>query len=211
MKRKLAVLTALGALVALAIPASSTASMYPAGHQFQIGGGPKLATSLGSCNIAKITGTIPAAPANESASSVAVTPTVGSCTTGASLTLAGSWVFGGQNASVALGGPAASATMRFSSLPGCKLSTNTAMLMGIWSNGTATPKLLQSSYHPHSAQPLTWSDDGGTCALAGKTETLSWTSPEFTLPTPTFTTYTGSTSVTDLTNPSAVVIIGLNK
>src|SRR6185295_15933202 len=97
MKRKFAVLTVLGALVTLAIPASSMGSMYPAGHQFEITGGangPRLATSLGSCSVTKITGTIPAAPANATSEPFAIpAPTAGACTAGTSLTLSGAWKF----------------------------------------------------------------------------------------------------------------------
>lgn len=208
MKRKFAVLTVLGALLALAVPASSMASMFPAGHQFEISGNtPKLGTSLGSCTITKITGTIPAAPGNETATVIPVaTPTVGTCTSGTSLTLGGSWTFGGTTSVVSLGGNAATLTMKFSSLPGCKLSSNSPGLFGVWSNGASSPKLLKSSYHAHAGNVLTWSNDGATCSIAGKTETVTWSEEStgglYQLPT--------TSTVTDLTSPSSVVVIGTN-
>lgn len=209
MKRKFAVLTVLGALVALAVPASSMASMYPAGHQFELSGAtpPKFGTSLGSCTITKITGTIPAAPANETEASTISTPTVGSCTAGTSLTLSGSWTFGGSSYLSGLTAQAGGVTMKFSSLPACKLSsTSTYPLMGVWSNGATAPKLLKSSFHAHSAGALTWSNDGGSCALAGKTETVSFTAEAVST-----TTYPQVLTATDVTSPSSLVIIGSTK
>lgn len=209
MKRKFAVLTVLGALLALAVPASSMASMSPAGHQFEISGNaPKLGTSLGSCTITKIAGTIPASPANETETVFPIsTPTVGSCTAGTTLTLGGTWTFGGVNSVVSLGGGAATLTMKFSSLPSCKLSSNSPGLFGVWSNGASSPKLLKSSYHAHAGNVLTWSNDGGTCAVAGKTETVTWSAESsggsYQLPL--------TATVTDLTSPTSVVVVGANK
>lgn len=205
MKRKFAVLTVLGALLALAVPASSMASMSPAAHQFEISGNsPKLGTSLGSCTITKITGTIPSSPANETETVFPIsTPTVGTCTAGTTLTLGGTWNFGGINYLVHLGGAAATLTMKFSSLPSCKLSSTNPGLYGVWSNGSATPKLLKSSYHAHSASALTWSNDGGTCAVAGKTETVTWSAEGSGIAT--------ASTVTDLTSPTSVVVVGANK
>jgi len=212
MNRKFAVLTVLGALVALAVPASSMASMYPAGHQFELavsGAAPKVSTSLGNCTITKVTGTIPSAPTNETATEFPIsTPTVGSCSAGTSLTLGGEWKLTalGVNPLVSFGGSAATLTMKFTSLPGCKLSQTGVALMGIWSNGATAPSLLKSGYHAHAAQPLTWSNDGGSCALAGKTETVSWTADSG-----------GSTivplamTVTDTTSPTSVVVVGAKK
>lgn len=205
MKRKFAVLTVLGALLAFAVPASSMASVSPAGHQFEISGNsPKLGTSLGSCTITKISGTIPASPANETETVFPIsTPTVGTCTSGTTLTLGGTWNFGGINYLVHLGGAAATLTMKFSSLPNCKLSTTNPGLYGVWSNGASSPKLLKSSYHAHSASPLTWSNDGGTCAVAGKTETVTWSAEGSGIAT--------ASTVTDLTSPTSVVVVGANK
>lgn len=212
MKRKFAVLTVLGALIALAVPASSMGSMYPAGHKFSIAGSAKLGTSLGSCNVTSVTGTIPAAPANETETSFAVsTPTLSGCTAGTSVTLGGEWklIQTGTNSMVSLGGPAATLTMRFTSLPGCKLTHTTPgmALIGIWSNGATAPALLVSSYHAHMAIALTWANDGGSCALAGKTETLGWSSENVSasITTPS------SMTVTDTTSPTSVVIAGAKK
>jgi hypothetical protein len=212
MMRKFALLGVLGALVALAVPASSMASMYPAGHKFSITGAGKLGTSLGSCTVTGTTGTIPSAPANETETSIPIsTPTVGTCTSGASATLGGEWklltntMTGAGSFMVALGGSAATVTMRFSSLPGCKLS-GWSSLFGIWSNGATVPALLPSGYHPHMAVALTWANDGSSCAIAGKTETLSWSSELGTNPV-----WGSDMTVTDTTNPSSVVIVGAKK
>lgn len=209
MKRKFAVLTVLGALVALALPASSMASMFPATHTFEIAGGgasPKIGTSLGSCPITKITGTIPGSPTNETETVFPIsTPTVGPCTAGTTLTLGGSWTFGGASYQTQLGGPAATLTMKFSSLPNCKLSSSTwPTLYGIWSNGATSPKLLKSSYHAHSGSALTWSNDGGTCAVAGKTESVTWSSESAAM-------VGTAATVTDLTSPTSVVLVAANK
>jgi hypothetical protein len=204
MKRNLTLLTILGALIALAVPASSMASMYPAAHKFEITGdanGPKLTTSLGSCSIAKITGTIPSAPKNEELGSFTIpTPTAGTCSTGASMTLGSNWQFNAQGYfAIIIGAGSEGVVMRFASLPGCKLSGQ-VLFTGIWSNGITTPTLLKSGFHAHSrAGTLTWANDSGSCALAGKTETLNAESGG------------ASETVTDLTSPTTPVLIGNNK
>ena len=210
MQRKFALLI-LGALVALVVPASAMAGMYPAGHQFELASNaPKLGTSLGNCQITKITGTIPSAPTNETATECAVaTPTVGTCTAGTTVTLGGEWKLFAPalNPIVDLGGSAATATLRFSSLPGCKLaSTAGTYLFGIWSNGATGSTLLKSGYHAHGAQTLTWSDDGASCALTGKTESVSWTGEGNTNPLAPL-----AMTVTDTTSPSSVVVVGPKK
>jgi hypothetical protein len=206
MKRKFAVLSVLAALVAFAVPASSTASIYPAGHQFEIAGGatpPKLGTSLGSCTISKINGTIPSSPANEGSASFPIsTPTLGTCTSGTSIVLSGSWSFIAPAPTnpygVNIGG---TATLRYSSLPGCKLSGSTLM-SGIWSNGTGFPKTLKSGFHGHFGGVMTWSDDGASCALTGKTEKVS-----FAQETGAGSGLPSSSVVTDLTSPTSPVLV----
>jgi hypothetical protein len=173
MKRKLAVLTVLAALVALALPAISSAGMWPAGHEFEIAGGSKLTTSLGSCSLGSITGQIPPAPQNENTTIAVSTPSVGTCSGGASLALVGEWKLQTAGHTVILGGVSPLVTMRFSSLPGCKL-TGLGPLVGIWSNGTSTPRLSKSGYHADHGFPGTWANDGGTCALAGTQEAISF-------------------------------------
>jgi hypothetical protein len=205
MKRNLTLLTILGALIALALPASSMASIYPAGHKFEITGdanGPKLTTSLGSCPITKITGTIPAAPKNEETGTFAIsTPTVGTCSAGASLTLSGTWQMSAVGYYPLLVSSGTElAVMRFTSLPGCKLSTNGMILSSTWSNGTTTPTLLKSGYYPNAERPFTWANDGGSCALAGTQETVHWGN-----------TAGRSQTVTDLTSPTTPIIIGNDK
>jgi hypothetical protein len=209
MKSKFAVLAVLGALIALAIPATSTATMFPAGHKFEIAGnihGPKIATALGSCLLAKVTsGQIPSAPQNESPTPFAVTaPTVGSCTAGTSVAVAGEWTFSADNyyATLASSSPTA-ITMRFSSLPGCKLS-GPANLMAIWSNGSTAPTFLWSGYHAHRGFALTWSNDGATCALAGSKEAVKFESEQVV----ESTSLGVLAPVRDLTNPSTAIIVG---
>src|SRR5689334_17239031 len=89
MQRKFALLI-VGALLALAVPSSAMATVSPAGHKIEIAGAagqqPLLGTSLGTCAVAKITGTIPASGAFE-----VPAPTIGSCTAGTSVTLSGKW------------------------------------------------------------------------------------------------------------------------
>lgn len=187
MQRKFALLI-VGALLALVIPASAMAAIYPAEHKFEIAATtpqtrPTLGTALGKCEISKISGTIPKAPANESVFEVPA-PTVGGCTAGTTLTLSGKWQ--------ALTGPylfnlVATGTdtvvLRFSSLPGCKLAAGNTILGGVWSNGLTTPSLLKSGYHAHATRGFTWANDGGTCALAGQTEAVSYAEESGTAPT----------------------------
>lgn len=201
MKQKFALLTIVGALLALAIPASSSASIYPAGANFEIPAGPSFTTSLGNCTV-KITGQVPKAPANETASvSVPVTPSVSSCSAGLSTTLSGEWVAGVSSWAFtigAFGNPPDAVVIRSTTLPGCKLtSTGAASLyQGLFLNGTTTPKVMQSSFHAHGVErSFTWANDGGTCAIAGKKEAVVWGSGS------------GVSSVKNLTTPATPIIV----
>jgi hypothetical protein len=204
MKQKFALLTIVGALLALAIPAASSASMFPAGAKFEFGNesSPKIATSLGSCGL-KFTGQVPAAPANEAATlTVALpTPTVAGCKAGTSLTLSGSWslITGGNTiAIVTAGNQPEAVTMRFGSLPSCKL-VGPAGFIGVWSNGITTSALLKSGYHAHASSSYTWANDGGACALAGSKEPVAW---ESGFPSG------GIAIVNNLTTPTAPILVG---
>lgn len=215
MKRKFAVLAVLGALVALALPASSMAgSVSPASSQFEIAGGgggfsPRFYTSLGSCTLAKITGQFPKAPENQVAGPVIFnipTPTVGSCSSGASMTLTGQWqvTAGGYNFSIFSAGNNEAVILRFSSLPGCKLNVG-PKFNGNWSNGVTTPSLLKSGFSAHSAIfPGTWANDGGTCAPAGEKETVLFLTGEKSATSETH----GVTPVNNLTSPTTPLIVG---
>jgi hypothetical protein len=207
MKPKFAVLAVMGALIALALPATSSASMYPAGHKFEIAGtvnGPKITTALGSCPLTKITGQIPAAPGNESATPIPVAPSFGACTAGTSLTLAGEWKLAASGFYAVLTSSSPTAiTLRFSSLPGCKLS-GSATLNAIWSNGTTTPSLLKSGYHAHRGFVLAWANDGATCALTGSKEAVEYESEQ----NAESTSVGALALVTDLTSPSTPIIVG---
>jgi hypothetical protein len=204
MKQKFALLTIVGALLALAVPAVSSASMFPAGAKFEFGGegSPKLATSLGSCGL-KITGQVPAAPANEAASLLLAipTPTVVGCKGGASVTLTGAWSLTAGGHTVALVAPGSqpeAAVLRFSSLPSCKL-VGTPGFIGIWSNGITTSTLVKSIYHAHATVTYTWANDGGACALAGSNEPVLW---EGGVPT------NGTAVVNNLTTPTVPILVG---
>jgi hypothetical protein len=173
MRKKFAVLSVLAALVALAVPASSMAVMGPAGANFEIAGdanGPKLSTSLGSCSLGKISGTIPTIAQQESAPIFPISaPTVGACSSGASMSVSGEWRLHPEVAFVSLlGASAESIVMRFSSLPGCKL-TGSVLLGAVWVNGTNAPA-KKSAYHADGTGLLKWQNDGKTCALAGTSE-----------------------------------------
>lgn len=202
MQRKFALLI-VGALLALVIPASAMAAIYPAEHKFEIAPGvsetkPTLGTSLGSCTLAKISGTIPKAPANETSFEIP-TPTAGTCTAGTTIALSGKWFAHGANYILnLLGSGTEPVVLRFSSLPNCKLKGGSS-LMGVFSNGVTSPSLLKSGYHAHSSRTWTWDNDGGSCALAGKTETVSYSSESGGLPV--------SNPVTDTTSPATPIIV----
>jgi hypothetical protein len=208
MKRKFAVLTVLGALLALAVPASSMAGIYPANSQIEIAGGstpPTVGTSLGSCPITKVTGTTPASPANESAGSFPVTLTVGTCTSGTSLTWSSSFSLTYPSTTNSYGvNMQGLGALRYSSLPGCKLS-GTFILWGIWSNGLFTPKAMKSGYHADSYITLTWADDGASCALSGKKETVRWS--QQTVTGGGASGYPTSSQVNNLTTPAAQILV----
>lgn len=207
MKRKFAVLTVLGALLALAVPASSMAGIYPASSQFEIAGGstpPTVGTTLGSCPVTKVTGTTPASPANESSGSFPVTLTFGTCTSGTSITLTSSWSLTYPSVTNSYGvNMQGLGALRYSSLPGCKLS-GTFILWGIWSNGLVTPKAMKSGYHADSYNTLTWADDGASCALSGKKETVRW-SQQTVIGGPSG--YPTSSQVNNLTTPAAPILV----
>ncbi|HEY2715588.1 MAG TPA: hypothetical protein VGI73_05135 [Solirubrobacterales bacterium] len=201
MKRKFAVLAVLGALAALALPASSMGGMWPASAKFEISGAGTIGTALGSCKLGKIIGQI--SSKSEAPTTVSIPP-VTSCTTGTTLTLnndGSGWSFGFSAPVVSLGQLAGEATvMRFSSLPGCKL-TGLMTLRGIWSNGILKN---QSAYHADSAAPLTWANDGATCALAGQSEAVSYSDLTVSGQSKTPVAH----QVNNLTQPGATVIIG---
>ena len=200
MKQKFALLTIVGALLALAVPAVSSASMYPASAKFEIPAGPSFSTSFGSCTV-KVTGQVPKAPENEASSlSFPVTPSVSTCTSGMSTTLSGEWKAAqasvGVNIFVSSSPITDTVVIRSSTLPGCKLTNSGFIYQGIFANGTTTPKVMQSSYHAHGAnnQPFTWANDGGTCAIAGTKDQPIWGSGS------------SVTSVKNLTTPATPII-----
>jgi hypothetical protein len=200
MKQKFALLTIVGALLALAIPASSSASMFPASAKFEVGASgaaPTLGTSIGSC-VVKIAGQVPKAPENEATSlSFALTPTNFSCTSGTSIKFNGEWKLVASNYTfllAAFGLPSNAVEFRSTTLPNCKLAGSFS-LGGLYSNGTTSPKAMSSAMHPHASSSLTWANDGGTCAIAGTKETLTYGSG------------TGIWTVNNLTTPATPIIV----
>jgi hypothetical protein len=211
MQKKFASLI-VGAVLALAVPASAMGGVYPTGAVFEIAptsteAKPTVGTSLGSCALTKIWGQIPAAPANETQFEI-LKPTVGSCTSGTTLTLEGKWlaVGSGYNFNITGGGQTesgAAATLRYSSLPGCKLRSVGPTFFGVWSNGVSSPTMLKSGYHAHGTTGWVWDNDGGTCALAGKTELVSY-SQEIGVPT----SMRGTSSVVNVIgSPTGPIIV----
>jgi hypothetical protein len=205
-KRKFAMLAVAGAMLALVAPVSALGALTPAGYKFEIVGNtsspPRLETSLGSCALSKITGQAP----NSGYQYGPVSFTVGSCSSGTSLTFSGQWnIFPTAAPVVHLQsqGNSENITMRFASLPGCKLtnSKSVGMLNGIWSNGLPSPTNMKSTYTPVSSQVLTWADDGASCAVSGTTEVVSFTSSSGT-------TVTGPTPSTihALTRPTTPIV-----
>lgn len=211
----------MGALLALAAPASSMAAnfgMFPAGHNFEIKGPatPLISGPLaGYCDITKITGTVPPAPKNEAAAIqgpavvVPIAQPTFSCGSGMSVTVAGEWSMRAYTGFIVwIMAPGNSLTIRYSSLPGCKLASSSAnYLKAAWSNGTTSPLPSHSGFTAAALRTnsgvdqnlsFTWQKDGSSaCALEGKTEELAFrTNPVF-----------GNATVTDTTNPSENVIL----
>ena len=209
MIRKFAVLAVLGALAALALPASSMAGIYPPSSKFEITGLGKVETANGSCSLGRVTGQT--AEQINGVVSVSVPP-VQACTPGTSLTLSGSsWNLTAVNPyEVALIGTGTQ-TLKFTSLPGCKL-TGSMALHGLWSPGVGDNRevsgiALSSTYHAQGGSTLTWANDGASCALAGKKEPVLYTdqigSTESSLQ-PTVHT------INDLSLPGAVMFLVAN-
>jgi hypothetical protein len=197
MKRKFALLTVLGALLALAIPASSFGAMYPAGSKFEMPGNlaysPTLSTSLGNCAV-KATGQIPTTEYQTFPIALAA----GTCSSGASLAFSGEWQILPQpltRFSSAAGG----ITMKFASLPGCKLTGTALNLYGEWFNSSPRGLFLADS-----EVQLTWAAEGGSCALAGTHEWVDFRS----LVTAGTAKVPAGSYVLNLTNPNTPITVG---
>jgi hypothetical protein len=177
MRRKFALIAALAAICALAIPATSGANtLQPINSQFEIAGGstgPKLSTSLGSCSISSIKGSTGLTGSNFN---LPAPPTIGSCTSGTTATLTPGMITVGPNYTVGWYANQGGVTLRFASLPGCKLSNESSPVVfwGTWSNGRSEGVLLKSGFHADGSAKLSWSNDGGSCALAGTQETVNF-------------------------------------
>jgi hypothetical protein len=185
MKRKFAALIALVALAALAVPASSMAALamsqpnaefYPWGTgSSSTSSNPTIKTSYGSCPIYQIRSKTPEGWYQKNP----VMPTkltAGTCSTGASISFTGNWTMRPVSLTkMWLMGENGGLTMRFSSLPGCKLTSSTAtILSGIWTNN-ANPG-SPSTYKADSSYSLVlgWANDSpATCAKAGTRETAA--------------------------------------
>lgn len=183
MKRKFAVLTILGALAALALPASSMALVLgPPGQVFEIKGTgmPQISGSLpGTCTLTKISGSIPASPGNEgSAVAFPISSPTATCETGTSITMGGGWVMAfNPQYRVGLGIPNGGFTLRYTSLPGCKLEALVSTGGGLWMNGTPNPEFTRSGWYANATLKGIWKNDGATCGLAPQTETMTFRSP----------------------------------
>ena len=205
MKHKFALLTIVGALLALAVPGISSASIYPAGAKFEIvgtgGQGPKLGSALGTCSLG-ITGQIPKAPENEAAapSFAIATPTTSNCTSGTTVSLSGEWkvTAGGTSgfSFIVFSATPEAIVIRSTTLPGCKLTGSNQLLSGIFSNGITSPKALSSAVHGHFSSSYTWANDGKACAIAGTKEDITFGNGANTVHT-----------VKNLTTPAAPIIV----
>jgi hypothetical protein len=202
MKRNLTLLTILGALIAMAVPASSTAAgVFPAGHNFEISGAtmPTVTGSWpGSCTLTKITGSIPAAPKNEGPVTLPLALPTATCGTGVSIAFAGSWsIPTAPRYSAPLAIPASGVTLRYSSLPGCKLVNLVAIKVpGVWSNGATAPIFSRSGFHADGDITGTYVSDGSACAIEGVTAPISFR---------TNATFPATAPITDTTNGAEVV------
>jgi hypothetical protein len=225
MRRNLIILTVMGALMALAAPASSMASnfgVFPAGHKFEIkgsnvggpGGQPVFSGPLaGYCEITKITGTVPAAPKNEAVLApggevvMPIAQPTFACYSGMSATVAGEWSMRAlPGSTVRTNIPAGGLAVRYTSLPGCKLVSTGTFVVGTWSNGVVSPIPSHSGYSAAAyggglGLKFKWQKDGtSTCALEGSTEELAYTSSGGPIGY-------GTAPVTDLTNPVENIIV----
>ncbi len=193
MKRKFALLAVLGSLLAIAVPtaAMATIKVTPAGDTFEMSGngvpiisGP-LSGSSETCSLTKLVGTIPTAPNNEGLESVSlpISTHTGSCSPGMSMTLSDpegkTWsILAIERYQALLKSPAGAITLRYTSLPGCKLTSAAWSLAGTFSNGSTSPTLARSAYNAYSGNSNpdqgTWANDGATCALAGQKGTVTF-------------------------------------
>jgi hypothetical protein len=207
MKRSLLLLATVAAAIGLMAPAAASAvtiGVYPAGHKFEVTPTSQIKGSLaGSCTFGKITGQVPAAPANvgESISLPIPAPTA-TCSGGPTIAIAGTeWKINlGAGYSAALRVPANGITLRYASLPGCKLSNpNPWLTAGWWRNGYPSPFLSRSGWNLEGVLNATWANDGATCAMAGKTELVDIAPP----------TRGSASPVTDTTLPSTFIGVGV--
>jgi hypothetical protein len=180
MRRKFALLTLVGALFALAIPASSMAAtvMTPNNTEFFIEGTstpsvPTIKTAYGSCSIKQIRSITPLNGEKNTAMPATIIP--GTCSSGASIAFSGKWTFKPYTSTlVELGAEARGLTLRFSSLPGCKLSSTPSsgtVLYGKWTNGASGSSPSTFGAAAGYRLPLFWeSETQGSCAKAGTRE-----------------------------------------
>jgi hypothetical protein len=207
MKRSLLLLATVAAAIGLMAPAAASAAssgLYPSAHKFEASGGSgvQIKGSLaGSCTLTKFTGQVPTAPANvvaEGAVSAPLSAPTATCSGGPSITVAGTeWKLnaGGGLYSAALRYPANGITLRYPSLPGCKLTNaSPTITAGHWFNGYPSPVLSRSAWELDGLYLGTWANDGATCAIAGKAENL---------------TVTGSLAITDTTVPTTYIGLGV--
>jgi hypothetical protein len=207
MKRNFVILTVLGALLAMAVPASSMAAkpvvVTPANHNFTISGEtmPTVTGPLpGSCILNSISAHIPAAPSNENATMVTMlanaAPTA-SCSAGVTMGTSITTRFNAyKRGRMDLILPV---TLIYASLPECALSTGTiSPAVGIYTfslGGEYGPP----AYHADGYENGTWINNGaGKCPLAGKVEPVRIHTESTTIP---------NAPITDTTNGANTIVL----
>jgi hypothetical protein len=203
----LAVLVAMGALIALIVPASSMAATFtPAGSQFEIKNTEPtnmmvIVPGYGWCSLSRVG---PATISGPGERAYIPAPTVGSCSAGASLILRGTWALESSGASrVAISGNTDEAfEMSFASAGGCVVTNSVfgLRLFGTWVNGTTSP-----------FTPSTFSANGGSTGWSTTQFIMIWqpgrsgggkcSKPIGERQEVLFQNYKSPSTVTNLTNP----------
>jgi hypothetical protein len=185
-RRFIALAIAATSLVALIGPASSQAYFSPPGGVFEIKAGngwpgPTLKSAYGYCQL-KIEVEIPQTVGQEGYVPLAEhypehkRPSLYACPVGSEI--GGEWLISGKAGTVNLqakySGGTMPLTLRWNSLPGCKLITPSMELTAKWTNGGPP------TYTPTGMSGISvWQNNSAleTCSLAGKTEQLVYYMP----------------------------------
>jgi hypothetical protein len=180
MKRTLALLSIVGTLIALAVPASSfgAVEMWPSNVEFYMYGPsnsspPTIKTAYGSCPITYIKSKTPQLGGKYPSMPATLIAPNSTCSSGTSISFSGKWTLKPYSmTSMVLSDEAHGLTMRFASVPGCKLVTAsipTTVLWGRWTNGSGSGS---TNYRAEEREIyLTWENDSpSTCSKAGTRE-----------------------------------------